>query len=120
MLSDAIKIESIQKNENQILVSFTLHIESSVFKGHFPDRPVLPGVLQLQLLKVVLEKELQLSLILKESANIKYLIPIVPEYSDAFSMQITYGNSDNQIKAEAVIRNQDQVFTKMNCLYAES
>jgi 3-hydroxyacyl-[acyl-carrier-protein] dehydratase len=44
-----------------------------VFEGHFPGNPVLPGVCTVQIIKELLEKVLNRSLIMTKAKSIKYL-----------------------------------------------
>ena len=44
-----------------------------VFEGHFPGNPLLPGVCTVQIIKELLEKVLNRSLIMTKAKNIKYL-----------------------------------------------
>lgn len=40
-------IAELKQNEDEVLVSLMLPADLDVFRGHFPDTPVLPGVAQL-------------------------------------------------------------------------
>lgn len=62
------------------------------FQGHFPDRPVLPGVCKLLcvlvLLEVAMRKEARLSRVLLA----KFLAPVVPD--ETLSLRLTLEDQD--------------------------
>ncbi len=48
------------------------------FKGHFPQKKVLPGVCQIQSALVTIERAIQRSVELREITLAKYFAPVVP------------------------------------------
>lgn len=55
--------------------------DHSIFEGHFPIRPVVPGVCSMQIVKELLERELSKLLILTGAPQVKFLQLILPESS---------------------------------------
>ena len=59
LLNDFYTVESTQKTaENNLLTTIVLNAEHPIFKGHFEQMPVVPGVCQTQIIKEVLQNEL--------------------------------------------------------------
>ncbi len=50
----------------------------NIFKGHFPGNPIVPGVIQVQIIKDLLEKGNRQRVITYKSKNIKFLNFISP------------------------------------------
>ena len=48
-------IKSEQLDERTFLFRFTLNPEAEVYRGHFPDNPIAPGVCTLQMIKECLQ-----------------------------------------------------------------
>ncbi len=79
-----------------------LNAAHEIFKGHFPDFPLLPGVVQIELLKDLLERSIGETLELKEAKNIKYLGMIDPKEQQQLKVNIAW-TTEAGIKIKAQI-----------------
>jgi 3-hydroxymyristoyl/3-hydroxydecanoyl-(acyl carrier protein) dehydratase len=68
---------------------FRFGANDPVFAGHFPHRPILPGVFQLELARVVAEKVLGCPLFVREIARAKFQQPILPEETVRVDLKLT-------------------------------
>lgn len=68
----------IQPEESEARAWVQLNPEHSVFDGHFPGQPVLPGVCTLHIIKEVAAAITGKELMLNQSHTIKFLSPIDP------------------------------------------
>ncbi len=57
---------------------FSFSAEEPVFAGHFPGRPILPGVFQLEIVRLAAEWILNVPLSVQEIAKAKFQRPILP------------------------------------------
>ena len=57
---------------------FCFPAEEPVFAGHFPKRPILPGVFQLEMSRLAAEWTLKSPITLSEVSKAKFLRPIAP------------------------------------------
>ena len=81
-------------------VSITLNPECDVFKGHFPNFPVTPGVALLQIIKNLLETHLNTSLFLQASSSTKFLSLVNPNEQNTLSIHIHYTILNDLVKAK--------------------
>jgi 3-hydroxyacyl-[acyl-carrier-protein] dehydratase len=74
-------------------ISATLHLNTAhpIFKGHFPDRPVLPGACQLQMIRELLSHITAKTYRLKKATGIKFITPIDPRQSGTIRLNLQYG-----------------------------
>lgn len=118
LIQDFYRVESLSLLETGIIATVSLNTNHKVYSGHFPDQPVVPGVIQLQIVKEILEEGLQTQLLLKVVNSVKFLVPIIPNQVPVFEISIEYQKIvDNQIQINTVISNNELVFTKMKALY---
>ena len=79
-LNDLYTIKEVLRDTNGIDLSVIIQLNPlhRIFAGHFPGKPVLPGVCVVQILKELLTECLGRELILREAGTIKYLSFINP------------------------------------------
>lgn len=118
-IPDTILIENLSHEDGKIEIIFQLNADSPVFKGHFPGQPVLPGVIQMQLIRKILQQELAKSLQLLNAPAVKFLSPIVPGPYPTFLLKISYAEVNSEIHADAEIRSGETVFMKLKSKYVQ-
>jgi len=60
-------------------LEFCFPVDDPTFAGHFPTRPLLPGVFQLEIAHIAAETVLKQRLSVREIVKAKFLRPIIPE-----------------------------------------
>lgn len=98
--------------EAKFQATVLLNAAHPVFKGHFEQMPVVPGVFQTQLIKELLQERLQKTLVLSTGDNIKFMSMIVPGQHPEISIEISYREDENKYLAEARIFWENTTFTK--------
>ena len=68
--------EPREDDEGKVTVSFVLPSEFMGFQGHFPGKPVLPGVCEIQAVMVALEAFTGRKPRLKEIVSAKFFAPV--------------------------------------------
>jgi len=62
LIKNLYKIESFHYKNQQLKAEIFINKEHEIFKGHFPNNPVMPGVCMIQIIKELTEKEIKFSL----------------------------------------------------------
>ena len=74
------------RNDNEKdTISATVLIDKNhpIFKGHFPEKPVLPGVCLMQIIKDILEDKINKLVFLESISNLKFINIVNPfEHSE--------------------------------------
>jgi len=79
----------------------------AAFRGHFPGKPILPGICLLQSLRIGLEQAWGTPLRLAEIANAKFLTPIRPGEMLRFNVRES-GRDAVAISVKAKITREDE------------
>lgn len=95
-LTDLYTITNLEQAPNQITGTLLIDAAHPVFQGHFPGAPVLPGVVQLEMVKAVLSKALEKPFALKEMSTCKFLEVLNPAETPELTIQL-------QIKGEELL-----------------
>jgi 3-hydroxyacyl-[acyl-carrier-protein] dehydratase len=113
---DLYHIGSIHLEEQELIAQIELNTKHPIFKGHFPDVPVLPGVTMMQMVKEILEEALGKPLLIKKAGQLKFLQMINPEKTAQLSFHIKYNETEEGLKVNALLAHQEVVFFKMTAL----
>lgn len=84
------KINNLEHHEGHISTMLDINKDCSIFKGHFPGHPVVPGACMLQIVKDVMEKALNTPLLLKKADHLKFMAMIDPENTHVVVLDIAY------------------------------
>ena len=101
LLDDFYKVETLKVlDENSIELTIQLNKDHEIFKGHFPNYPVTPGVAMLQIIKNGLENFLSQQLQLQSSSNIKFLNLVNPNEEKTLLFKIDYTQEGELLKVK--------------------
>jgi 3-hydroxyacyl-[acyl-carrier-protein] dehydratase len=114
LIPDFYSIQKIDVAVGTITANIRLNPKHEVYKGHFPGQPVVPGVIQLQIVKEILEETLSQQLLMNKVSSAKYLRIITPGNSKELQITIQYSKTEeNEFKVNALISSLETIFTKV-------
>jgi 3-hydroxymyristoyl/3-hydroxydecanoyl-(acyl carrier protein) dehydratase len=70
-----------------------------VFAGHFPNRPILPGIFQLEMARMAAEWSLKCKLSIREVSKAKFQRPILPDETVRLQLKLTEADGSWQARA---------------------
>lgn len=88
--------------EGAATLEFRFPPDDPTFAGHFPTRPVLPGVFQLEIVRFAAELLLNCSLAVREITKAKFLRPIAPNELVRVELSLSEGEGTIQARASFV------------------
>ena len=88
--------------ENTLTGEFCFNENLNVFKGHFPGLPVLPGVMQIEMVQHVMKKNTGISYKIKSIKKAKFSSQIVPGETINVSLSF-YPMGDDSVNVKAVV-----------------
>ncbi len=101
LTGDFFAIRSIQDESGKVNAVLTLNASHTIFSGHFPGQPVVPGACLLQMLKEIMEEVTRTTLQLSKANSLKFLAPIDPGKNSEIEFQATFSTEDNQLTVNA-------------------
>lgn len=119
LLKDFYEVRKIDiSQESDYTAHISLNKDHGIFKGHFPDRPIAPGVCMLQIIKNITSEILGKKLSLVSTGDIKFLAIINPQnHPDLqLSIQITQ-NQDRSVTVKNITSFGCTVALKMSATY---
>ena len=112
LINDFYTVESTQTEDNKITATILLNQQHAIFKGHFEQMPVVPGVCQTQMIKELLQQTTHKNLSLAKGDNIKFTGMIVPTQHPKIQLEINYKSLENSYQTEAKLFSENTTFTK--------
>lgn len=78
---------------------FCFRADDPTFAGHFPTRPILPGIFQIEMARLMAQEVVNHPLVIREITKAKFLWPIVPE--ETIRVELKLVTKDEAIQARA-------------------
>ncbi|MDR0794957.1 MAG: beta-hydroxyacyl-ACP dehydratase [Tannerella sp.] len=99
-----------QTESHGALFNIALLPECSVYKGHFPDMPVAPGVFNIQMIKECVERLVGKPLLLESITQCKFLTMITPDQHMELQVRIELvENRENHFMTTAKIHHNETI-----------
>ena len=99
-------------NPDAFKVQIYLNAEHPIYKGHFEQVPITPGVCQVQIIKEILMEKFNVALQLTESDNLKFLAMIDPRLHPELGINFSLKKTETTFDVNAVISHETSTFTK--------
>ncbi len=116
LLNNFYKTQHISsQSDNEIIAKIILNPEHDIYKGHFPNNPVVPGVISIQIVNEILSEHLEKKIMTSSAKSIKFPAMINPNVNPQLFVKIKYTkNEDNSYKVTAQIFFEDLIFLKFS------
>ncbi|WP_342083916.1 3-hydroxyacyl-ACP dehydratase [Dyadobacter sp. OTU695] len=111
-LSNLYTITAIDHIPGEIVSTLQMDAAHPVFEGHFPGSPVLPGVVQLEMVKAVLSKALGKTFALKEMSTCKFLEVLNPAETPELTIHIQYKLEEELLDVNASGKDGEKTYFK--------
>ena len=87
-------------------LEFCFPADDPTFAGHFPTRPLLPGVFQLEMARLAAEASLDCPLAIREVTKAKFLRPIIPAETVRVELKLVEKSDTIQVRARFSVTGQ--------------
>lgn len=117
VLKDFYQVNSVLGENGKFSVEVTLNKDHHIFKGHFPNNPVTPGVCMMQIIKELTETIIKSSLFLQSASNIKFMALINPNESPNLKLDLDIIENENIIKVKNITSFGETIALKLSATY---
>ena len=117
VLKDFYSVISSQHSEGAYTTTLKINNSHELYQGHFPGRPVTPGVILMQLFKeqaeLVSGKELQL----ERASNVKFTAVVDPNSDQELILRSTIEENGGVINLKGTAENNSSIAIKIQAIY---
>lgn len=99
LIKDFYRIRSKENTGDGTLYSVSLNSAHEVYKGHFPDKPITPGVCNIQMIKELAEDAAGQKFALRNIDRCRLTAMVTPDGSPDLEVMIKI-DKDNALSAE--------------------
>jgi len=111
------RVKEQTTEDTKLRAVLQIHPENEIFKGHFPDIPIVPGVCMLQIVRELTEKKLEKILAISEVSNMKFISAFNPLEHNSAVMEISHVQMGEGYKVMASLTDGPTVFFKLNAIF---
>jgi len=117
LLKDFYSVTSSSELEGEFITEVKINKDHDLYRGHFPDRPVTPGVILMQLFKEEAERRSNKKLQLETALNVKFMAVVDPNICENLILQSSIINEDGIIKLKGIAKQNDIISLKISATY---
>lgn len=108
--------------ENKEDKSYRLELipECMIYRAHFPEQPITPGVCIIQIASELLAELYPFSFELSSVSNAKYLAVINPQETRTLTYafkKVIFDDGKKSVKVSVSVSDNDIIFTKLSLVY---
>ncbi len=117
ILKDFYKILNESTTEGLRSTEIEINRDHEIYQGHFPGRPVTPGVVLMQLFKEDLERFSKKELMLVRAENVKFMAVCNPSEDNIVHLESEIEATGEFIKVKGIAKNEKGILLKISSLY---
>lgn len=104
-------------SDEGIMYNIHLNPKCFIYKAHFPEQPITPGVCVTQIVVELAEDALGYELEMTGVKNVKFLSVMTPRTQTEVTYVLTIKpQKDNIVRVQAVTKSDDEVYAKMSLI----
>jgi 3-hydroxymyristoyl/3-hydroxydecanoyl-(acyl carrier protein) dehydratase len=102
-------LDLTETNENEVKARFLFPEGFTGFQGHFPKRPILPAICEIQAVVAMLEAWSGRCVELNEIVLAKFLTPVTPDQELAFFCSLEKNDNHKVLVSAAIVKDGSQI-----------
>ena len=115
-MEKAYSVLKVRENKDDINYLIDIDFSHPVFKGHFPEKSVLPGVMMCDIVRHLSSDQLGIKVQLILAKNIKFLRMIIPSKDNTYNVKISI-IEEERYNIKAIISQNEDTYFKLNGEY---
>ena len=117
LLEDFYSVVNSSAVDGHYQTSLMINKEHDIFRGHFPQRPVTPGVILMQLFKEEAERQTGHKLQLQKGNNVKFMAVVDPNKDSSLLLESEITKDNSEVKLKGIAKSNGSIVLKINAIY---
>lgn len=115
MNNEIYSLSALEKTEDSITATVRYDASHPVFKGHFPDNPIVPGVCTLNMISDIVSENIGRDFRIQSASNVKFLQLIRPDSQPL--LRVTWKEIDAGIQVNATLQQDGALLMRFGGTY---
>ena len=107
------ELKSLTETEEAFQADVSLNPDHPVYKGHFPDQPVAPGVMLMNMCREVAEKALAKEVRIKTARSIKFVKVVDPTILQDLRLTMKFVDAEDSVRFQCVAKAGEDTYFKI-------
>jgi 3-hydroxyacyl-[acyl-carrier-protein] dehydratase len=120
LLKDFYSVLNSSEENGKHSTQIKINKKHELYNGHFPGRPVTPGVILMNLFKEEAERRCGYKLQFKRGNNVKFMAVVDPNSDAILNLETEITEENQGIKLKGIARNSAGISLKINSFYKKS
>ena len=117
LLNNFFTIKSVETAGESANYTVSLNTRHAIYKAHFPEMPVTPGVCIIQMAVELLSHQLEKKLNIQTIKNVKFLSVISPDETPEVGYSIQgVKEADGMVEAKVTVASGEKTFAKISLI----
>lgn len=117
LLNDFYSVGQSTQLNGEFITEIKINKGHELYKGHFPHRPVTPGVILMQLFKEEAERQVNSKLKLEKAVNVKFMAVVDPNEEENFILHSSLEEEEGWVNLKGIAKHKNCIALKINALY---
>lgn len=114
LINDLYRVIETHVGEGTCECDIELNPDCDIYRGHFPDNPITPGVVMMGIAREIMEETLGSKLRLSEVPSVKYTSVLSPLEYPVVRYNISYNIDGKVVKGKVTILSGTVTFARMS------
>ncbi|PRX47388.1 hydroxymyristoyl-ACP dehydratase [Salegentibacter salegens] len=117
LLKNFYSVVNSSEENGKHFTQIEINKDHEIYDGHFPGRPVTPGVILMNLFKEEAERRCGCKLQFKKGNNVKFMAVVDPNTDAVLNLETEITEENQEIKLKGIAKNSAGISLKINSLY---
>lgn len=114
LLNNFYTVTEIHRQDNSLQAIIRINPAHEIFKGHFLDQPVVPGVCMVQIIKEFMEAAMGMPLLFSKGNQLKFLQLLVPAAAENITVHISWKQEEAAYITQADFKKGADIVFKLS------
>lgn len=116
MLDTFFSVVKQESSPGSVKAWLSINKDHDILKGHFPGKPIVPGVCMMQIITELMELRTKRNLRIKEAQNMKFLSVIDPVQNNIIEASVSFIEDNSYVLVDASLFAGSVIFFKLKAI----